>query len=67
MDLSQANAKRGSELPCRHPPERIVLGNDRMEPTCSLCGKEMPFEAFVYGDLDLKHDSAAAERRAGDR
>ncbi|MGE5527013.1 MAG: hypothetical protein ACM3SS_25095 [Rhodospirillaceae bacterium] len=64
MDLSEANAKCRTELPCRHPPERIVLGNDRMEPMCSLCGKEMPFEAFLNGDADLRRETAAAERQA---
>lgn len=50
MDRYGMNVRVGVEQSCRHPPERIVLGNDRMEPTCLLCGEELPFEAYSQGD-----------------
>lgn len=49
MDVRPSEAITASARRCRHPAEMVVLGNDRMEPVCALCGAELPFEVVLQG------------------
>lgn len=35
---------------CPHPPDQVVMGNDRMEMVCVLCGASVPFDAAREND-----------------
>lgn len=59
MSNSERQWQGGKPAQCPHPPDQVVMGNDRMEMVCVLCGARMPFDA-------ARDDHANAAQPQGD-
>lgn len=61
MYLHEAHRQSIHQLHCQHPAHHVVIGNDRMELVCVLCGAELPFDQM----LDRERDGTTGANSSG--
>ena len=59
MKTAQAEWQGNKPARCPHPADQVVIGNDRMEMVCVLCGEPIPFDAALGDDSDTRNTAPA--------
>jgi hypothetical protein len=61
MKTAQAEWQGSKAARCPHPADQVVMGNDRMEMVCILCGQPLPLDAAL-DDYSNAPNAASADR-----